>query len=230
MSSTSALLVGASGLVGRHLLQLLLHESVYERIAVLVRKPLAVSHTRLTQHVVDFDRLDHHKKIIRADDVFCCLGTTIRAAGSQEAFRKVDFTYVVQTAALASKNGARQFLMVSSLGANVGSKIFYSRAKGKVEEAVSKLPFFGIHIFRPSILLGERAESRPGEKAGIAVMKLFSFAMIGPWKKYKPIHAQIVANAMVRVASAGLQGVNIFESVRIQTLGSSQDKHLDTSH
>jgi len=230
MSSASALLVGASGLVGRHLLQLLLHESVYERIAVLVRKPLAVSHTRLTQHVVDFDRLDHQKEIIRADDVFCCLGTTIRAAGSEEAFRKVDFTYVVQTAALASKNGARQFLMVSSLGATIGSKIFYSRVKGEVEEAVSKLPFVGIYIFRPSMLLGERAESRPGEKAGIAVMKLFSFAMIGAWKKYRPIHAQIVANAMIRVASTGLHGVNIFESDRIQILGSSQDKHLDTSH
>ena len=230
MSSASALLVGASGLVGRHLLQLLLHESMYERIAVLVRKPLAVSHTRLTQHVVDFDRLDHQKEIIRADDVFCCLGTTIRAAGSQEAFRKVDFTYVVQTAALASKNGTRQFLMVSSLGANVGSKIFYSRVKGEVEQAVSKLPFVGIYIFRPSMLLGERAESRPGEKAGIAVMKLFSFAMIGAWKKYRPIHAQIVANAMIRVASTGLQGVNIFESDRMQILGSSQDKHLDTSH
>jgi uncharacterized protein YbjT (DUF2867 family) len=230
MSSTTALLVGASGLVGRHLLQLLLRESVYERIAVLVRKPLAVSHTRLTQHVVDFDRLDHHKEIIRADDVFCCLGTTIRAAGSQEAFRKVDFTYVVQTAALASKNGARQFLMVSSLGANVGSKIFYSRVKGEVEQAVSKLPFVGIHIFRPSMLLGERAESRRGEKAGIAAMKLFSFAIVGPWKKYRPIHAQIVANAMIRVASTGLHGVNIFESDHMQILGSSQDKHLDTSH
>lgn len=222
-TTKSALLVGASGLVGRHLLQFLLHEQRYEPVEVLVRRSLSIREPQLNEHVVDFDHLDRNAELFRADDVFCCLGTTIRTAGSQEAFRKVDFTYVVQTAALASKNGAKQFLLVSSLGANPRSRAFYSRVKGEVEEAVSKLPFRAVHVFRPSFLLGEREERRRGEKVAIMLVKLLQPLMIGGWKKLRPVHARTVAAAMARVAGMNKQGVNIFESDQIQILGSSHN-------
>jgi uncharacterized protein YbjT (DUF2867 family) len=226
-TTKSALLVGASGLVGRNLLQLLLREERYELVRVLVRRSLEIRDPKLREHIVDFDHLDQSTKLLQSDDVFCCLGTTIRAAGSQEAFRKVDFTHVVQTAALASRNGAKQFLLVSSLGANPHSRTFYSRVKGEVEEAVSKLPFSAVHIFRPSFLLGEREERRRGEKAAITLAKLLQPLMIGGWKKLRPVHANTVAAAMVRVAKMEKLGVNVFESGQIQILGSSQD---DQSH
>jgi uncharacterized protein YbjT (DUF2867 family) len=220
-TTRSALLVGASGLVGGHLLQLLLHEQRYKPVEVLVRRSLSIRDPQLNEHIIDFDHLDRNAELFRADDVFCCLGTTIRNAGSQEAFRKVDFTYVVQAAALASKNGAKQFLLVSSLGANPRSRAFYSRVKGEVEEAVSKLPFRGVHIFRPSFLLGEREERRRGEKLAIMLVKVLQPLMIAGWKRLRPVHAETVAAAMARVAGMNKQGVNIFESDQIQILGSS---------
>jgi uncharacterized protein YbjT (DUF2867 family) len=220
-TTKAALLVGASGLVGGHLLQLLLHEQRYKPVEVLVRRSLSIRDPQLNEHIIDFDHLDRNAELFRADDVFCCLGTTIRTAGSQEAFRKVDFTYVVQAAALASKNGAKQFLLVSSLGANPRSRAFYSRVKGEVEEAVSKLPFRGVHIFRPSFLLGEREERRRGEKLAIMLVKVLQPLMIAGWKRLRPVHAETVAAAMARVAGMNKQGVNIFESDQIQILGSS---------
>jgi uncharacterized protein YbjT (DUF2867 family) len=222
-TTKSALLVGASGLVGRNLLQLLLREDRYELVRVPVRRRLTIRDPKLSEHIIDFDHLDRSAKLLQSDDVFCCLGTTIRTAGSQEAFRKVDFTHVVQTAALASRNGAKQFLLVSSLGANPHSRAFYSRVKGEVEDVVSKLPFSAVHIFRPSFLLGERGERRRGEKAAIMIVKLLQPLMIGGWKKLRPVHAKTVAAAMVLVAGMDNQGVNVFESDQIQLLGSSQD-------
>ena len=219
MQPRSALLVGANGLVGGHLLQLLLGDDAYNQVTVLVRKPLAFRHSKLQEYVADFDQLDKYNDALRAHDAFCCLGTTIKVAGSQEAFRKVDFTYVVQTAALALKNGAEQFLMVSSLGADTSSRVFYSRVKGEVEGAVSKLPFKALQIFRPSFLLGDRRESRRGEKIAIALMKSLSFALAGSLRKYRAIHALTVANAMLSVAKQQNTGVAIYESDRIQVLG-----------
>ncbi|MBI3788798.1 MAG: oxidoreductase, partial [Ignavibacteriales bacterium] len=156
--------------------------------------------------------------LFNVHDVYCCLGTTIRTAGSQEAFRKVDFTYPVQAAALASKQGTEQFLIVTSLGANSRSNVFYYRVKGEAEEVIAKLPFKGIHLFRPSILFGERKEFRLGEKAGILAMRAVSFAMVGRYRKYRPIHASNVAKAMVIVAGMGLEGVQRFESDQIQSI------------
>ena len=218
MNSRSALLVGATGLVGGHVLQLLLDDETYAEVVVLVRKPSFNPHPKLREHIIDFGHLDRHASIIKADDVFCCLGTTIKVAGSQEAFRKVDFTYPVQIAALALKNGAKQFLVVTSVGANSQSSIFYNRVKGEVEEAVAKLPFQSLHIFRPSLLLGERKEFRPGEKIGMAAMKSFSFLMIGGMKKYRAIEANVLARGMVRTAKENLNGIQVYESDQIQLI------------
>jgi uncharacterized protein YbjT (DUF2867 family) len=219
VQARSALLAGASGLVGGHLLQLLLGDDAYDQVTVLVRKPLTFRHSKLQECVVNFDQLDKYNDALRSDDAFCCLGTTIKVAGSQEAFQRVDFTYVAQIAALALKNGAEQFLMVSSLGANVNSRVFYSRVKGEVEEAVTKLPFKTVRIFRPSVLIGDRKESRSNEASAIAVMKLVSFALIGRLRRYRAIEANTVAKAMIFVAKQRNTGVAIFESERIQILG-----------
>jgi uncharacterized protein YbjT (DUF2867 family) len=215
----TALLLGAGGLAGGHCLQLLLEDEAYAKVIIWVRKPLALRHPKLEQAVVDFARLESYAQQAKANDVFCCLGTTIKKAGSQAAFRQVDFTYPIEIAKIAAANGAEQFLIVTSLGANPKSAIFYSRVKGEVEAAITPLPFRAIHIFRPSLLLGERQEVRPGEKIAEKVAGAFSFLLRGPLRKYRPIHARVVAAAMVEVAKRNLSGVNIFESERIQEVG-----------
>jgi uncharacterized protein YbjT (DUF2867 family) len=218
--STVALIAGATGLVGRNCLADLLREPTYDRVVALVRRPLPHEDPKLEQRIVDFDALGTAgSEIPEARDVFCCLGTTMRQAGSEAAFRRVDYTYVVSLAGLALGHGARQFLLVSSLGADPRSRIFYSRVKGETEAAIMALPFEGRQIFRPSILVGERAEHRPGEHTGIAVMGAMSFALVGPLRRFRPIQAATVARAMVRVARDAPRGVNVFPSNEIERLG-----------
>lgn len=211
----TALLAGATGLVGRHVLELLLADPDYPQVTVLTRRPLSVGHPRLTAHVVDFDRLAELAPFPRAHDVFCCLGSTIRRAGTRDAFYKVDFTYVHEVARLAASHGATQLLLVTAQGANPRSRIFYSRVKGKVEEAVRALPLHGIHIFRPTLLTGDREEFRPMERAAIVAGRAISWAFVGPLARYRPIAAADVARAMVRVAKEGREGARVYESDEI---------------
>jgi len=218
METKTALLVGASGLVGGHCLQFLLEESSYTCVVILVRRPLAITHDKLVQHVINFSELETLGEYLTADDVYCCLGTTIKNAGTQDAFRKVDFDYPIKIAALTQHCGAAQFLLVSSLGADPHSRVFYNRVKGEVEETVQKISFVTINIFRPSLLLGKRTEYRTGEKAGAFIMSGLKFALAGPLKKYRAIQARDVAKAMVRTAQMNLRGVNVFESQRIQEI------------
>jgi uncharacterized protein YbjT (DUF2867 family) len=206
------LLLGATGLVGGHCLDLLLDDPAYSKVLTIGRRLVAHEHQKLEQHVVDFEKLQDYASVIRAVDVFCCLGTTIKKAGSKENFRRVDFTYQLDTARLAAQNGAEQLLLVSALGADARSSIFYNRVKGELEEAVSKLAFNGVNIFRPSLLLGERAEFRLGERVAELPMRYVSFLMVGPLAKYRPVHARDVAAAMIRIAKEHPRGVNLFES------------------
>jgi uncharacterized protein YbjT (DUF2867 family) len=214
-----ALLVGATGLVGGHCLDLLLGDASYARVIALTRRPLARTHAKLDARVVDFDRLGETAGDVAADDVFCCLGTTIRAAGSQEAFRRVDFAYPVETARLAAANGARRFLIVTAMGANARSRIFYNRVKGEVEAAVRAMAFESVVILRPSLLLGERAERRAGEETGKRVMSVVGPLLVGPLRKYRGIEGGTVARAMVRLAKVAGPGVCIVESDEIARLG-----------
>jgi uncharacterized protein YbjT (DUF2867 family) len=217
-SERTAILLGATGLVGGHCLELLLEDDAYGRVIAPGRRKTGREHAKLEEHVIDFERLEEYSHLFRGDDLFCCLGTTIKKAGSQDDFRRIDFTYVKEAARMASENGAGQFLLVSALGAAARSRVFYNRTKGETEEAVSKFPFRGVQIFRPSLLLGERAEFRPGELVAESVMKLFSFLLVGPFRKYRAIHARDVARAMLKVALEEPAGVNIFESDRIQAI------------
>lgn len=131
MNDRTALLLGATGLVGGHCLNFLLNDESYGRVSVLGRRPLEREHPKLEQHLVDFDRLENSAELIQAQDVFCCLGTTIKKAGSQEAFRRVDFEYPLQSARVAARQGAERFLIVTAIGADPGSRIFYNRVKGR---------------------------------------------------------------------------------------------------
>ena len=168
--SRVALLVGATGLTGSALLPLLLSATQYSQVHVLARRPLAHAGTtaKLVRHVVDFDALASWRGFPHVDDVYCCLGTTIRVAGSQAAFRRVDCDYVVETARCARARGARRLVVISAMGAGARSLVFYNRVKGEMEDAVRALGFDSVTLVRPSFLAGDRAQSRPGERLALA--------------------------------------------------------------
>ncbi|GIV36698.1 MAG: nucleoside-diphosphate sugar epimerase [Cyclobacteriaceae bacterium] len=209
----TALIAGATGLVGSFLLEDLLMDNRYTYVVAVTRRALHTKHPKLMQVVSDYDHLDDLAEQLKADDVFCCLGTTIRKAGSKQAFRKVDFEYPLKLAQITCKNGARNFLLVTALGANPASKIFYNRVKGEAEEAIRRVGFFAFHIFRPSLLLGNRSEHRTGEAAAKWFYKIFNPVIP---LRYKAIHARTVARAMVHFAHTGQPGVFIHESDEIQ--------------
>lgn len=217
-SGRTAILLGATGLVGGHCLELLIEDDRYGKVVSLGRRKTGREHYKLEEHSVDFERLDDYAQLLSGDDLFCCLGTTIKKAGSQAAFRQVDYAYVKEAARVASAMGTTQFLLVSALGANSRSRIFYNRTKGEAEEAVAQFPFSSVQLFRPSLLLGERAEFRLGERVAEQAMKVFSFLMAGRLRKYRPVHALSVAKAMTKVAHERAPGVHVFESDRIAEL------------
>lgn len=216
---STALLLGATGLVGGHVLDQLLADPAYRRVTVLGRRPLARMDPKLDQRTADFDRLDEHAISFAVDHVFCCLGTTIAAAGSQEAFRRVDHDYVVESARLAAEHGARRYLLVTAAGANARSRIFYNRVKGQAEDAVRALPLESVVILRPSLLLGEREQERRSEALAQRVMPALNRVMVGPLRRYRPIQAATVARAMVRLAREAPGGVRVVESDEIQRMG-----------
>lgn len=221
VSKRTALIAGASGLVGSHTLRLLLEDPHYETVVALVRKPLPTTHSKLTQHVIDFDRLSEWSTAMPVNDVICCLGTTIKAAGSQEAFRRVDFEYALELGRWAERCGASTFLFVSAMGANASSRVFYNRVKGEVEEAIQHLQFPSLHILRPSLLLGDRHESRSGERIGAIVMKAFRPMMLGSLRAYRAIEASAVARTLVIAARTSSSGVHIYDSAQIQQIADS---------
>jgi uncharacterized protein YbjT (DUF2867 family) len=209
----TALVAGSTGLIGSQLLQILLESNRYDQVKAATRSDLPVTHPRLVQVKVNYAALEAHAQELKADDIFCCLGTTMAKAKSKEKFREVDLEFPVKLAKLTFGLDAKQFLMVSALGADKKSSIYYNRIKGELEEVVSKLHFQAIHIFRPSLLLGPRAESRPGEEAAKLFYKIFWFLLPD---KYKAIHFEKVAKAMLHYAALEQKGVFIHESREMQ--------------
>lgn len=210
--SKIALLAGSTGLIGNQLLELLLADSHYSKIIALSRKPLSIANSKLENIVLEVEQLENHSQL-KADDVFCCLGTTMKQAGSQAAFRKVDFDYPLQLAKIQKANGAQQFLLVSALGANKNSGIFYNKVKGEVEEAITSVGFKALHIFRPSLLLGSRKDHRSGEEAAKVFYKIFGFLIP---KKYQGLESIKVARAMQALAKQEHAGVFVYESNTLQ--------------
>ncbi len=216
MATATALLLGATGLIGGHCLNLLLAADNYARVVTLGRKSVDLEHPKLTQHIVDLGQPETYAHLLRPHtDVFCCLGTTIKTAGSEAAFRRVDYEYPLNVARLAAQWEDTHFLLVSALGANAQSHVFYPRVKGELEEALQELPFAGVHILRPSLLLGARGEFRLGERIAEYAALPFSLVLLGPLRKYRPIQARVVASALVRVAREGRAGVETLESDQI---------------
>jgi uncharacterized protein YbjT (DUF2867 family) len=215
-----AIVVGATGLIGGFCLQELLKNSQYSRVIALVRKPLSLKHPKLKQLVVDFDKLDKVAKQLKANDVFCCLGTTRKKSATPEAYRKIEFEYAFKIARITLRNKAEKFLTVSSVGADSNSTAIYLQIKGEVEEVLSALPFKAVHLFRPSFIMGEsdRQERRPTESVLEAIFRPLSFLFIGPLQKYKPLMGKKIAQAMVKAANNKLKGVHIWEVPLIENL------------
>ena len=216
MASTSVLLAGATGLVGGECLKQLAQDEAISRIVVLSRRSFPLPGRpaglpAIEPRIVDFDHLAEAAEAFRVDAILCALGTTIRQAGSQEAFRLVDYGYPLALARLGIEQGVKHFLLVSALGADPHSRVFYNRVKGEVEQAIAGLSLPSLTIFQPSLLLGQRAQFRLGEE----LAKRLAFLIPG---KYKPIQARDVAAAMVAGLKAPAPGITIIPSARMQPL------------
>lgn len=207
----TALVLGATGLIGNLLTHQLIESPWYENVKVLVRTPLNWHHPRLQEVGFDFER--PNGLLIQADDIFCCLGTTMKKAGSKEAFRKVDYQYPMDIARLGLATGAKQFAIVTAMGADPDSSFFYNRVKGEVERDLTALNFPALLIFRPSLLLGDRSENRLGERLAEGAMRLLSPLIPA---KYKGIEATKVARAMLTTAQQDLTGRHVYESDALQ--------------
>ena len=218
MTSRTAVVLGASGLVGGYCLRALVDDPDYTRVLTFGRRELpSLTRAKVAQRVADLATLSA-EDFQGAQDVFCALGTTIRKAGSQAAFRHVDMELPLRAAEQAVLAGAEQFIVVSSVGADPASKNFYLRTKGEMERELAKLPFRVLHILRPSLLIGKRQEFRLGESLAIAAAPVLDLLTFGKLRRYHSIKAEIVGNAMVAAARSGKQGTFIYEFESIKNL------------
>lgn len=205
----TALLAGASGLIGRHCLNQLLSNPNYSEVTSIGRRLPDHEEGKLRPLVSDFSDLDQHAAELAVDDVYIALGTTLRKAGSRAAFERVDYHMVVDLARAARQAGAKRLMVVSAAGTASNSPSFYSRVKARMEQAVAELDFEAIHILRPSLLLGARQESRPAEKLGQIFAPLLSPLLLGPLAIYKPVRAEVVAAAMIQLAFSEATGKQV---------------------
>lgn len=204
--------IGGTGMVGQQLiLQLLVHPA-FEKVRSFVRRPSGLIHTKLEEVVIDFDQPALWNRLVQGHVLFSTLGTTIAKAKTKENQYRVDYSYQFEFAKAASENGVPNYLLVSSMGADPKAKVFYSRMKGELEQAVSKLPFRKLIIFRPSILDGERKEERLGEKIGLVISRIITQFML---KKYRPTRADMLAKKMISLSLASSTGVHVIEGLEI---------------
>jgi uncharacterized protein YbjT (DUF2867 family) len=203
-----ALLAGATGLVGGFLLDALLDAADFSRVVVATRRPLAREHPRLANRIVQFDKIAVQLTGFTCHTAFCCLGTTLHAAGSEQAFRRVDVDYVLALASVARAAQAQRFIVVSSVGANARSGNFYLRTKGEMEEALVEMRFAALDILQPGLLLGWRREMRPLELATRVLMPVVNPFLVGSYALYRGIAARTVALAMLGAAGSGRLGTH----------------------
>jgi len=213
----TAIVIGATGLVGSSLTNQLLEHPEYSGVSVFVRRSTNLSHQKLTEHIVDFDKTDDWKHLLQGDVLFSAMGTTLNKAGSKAAQYRIDYTYQYNVAAAAASNGVPAYVLISSAGASESSLIFYSKMKGELDREVKKLPFSRIRIIKPGILAGNRAESRPMEALSIKMMT--ALGKIPLIRKFRPIPASVVARAMIQAAVDSEAGVKAYELEEVFTLG-----------
>lgn len=230
MGMRTAIVVGATGLIGASLVKQLCENEAYISVTVLARKKPDFEHPKLEVKVRSFDRLEEND-IDFAHELYCCLGTTIKKAGTKEAFEQVDFEYPLYIASLAKKRGIPHMLVITAMGANEKSPFYYNRVKGKLEHALKDLKLQRLSIIRPSLLVGDREEFRFGEKAGALVLKILKPFLIGPLKQNRAIHASQVAKAMIVIALHGKkQPVTIYPSQELARLDFPKAKESDTDN
>ena len=213
----TALVFGSSGLVGNHLVKLLDKNTIYKKIKLFVRSSPETKDSKIEIIKTDFNNLSNHKEDINGDDCFFCIGTTKKNAPDKDEYRRIEYEIPVEIAKIAKSNSTNSFLYVSSGFADPNSSGAYLKNKGEVEKELIKLNFSTLGIMRPSFLVGNRKEKRPGEEIGIFFFKIFSPLLLGPLKKMKPIQSEKVAKVMIKIANENL-GKSIFESDEITEL------------
>ncbi len=218
----TALLFGASGLVGSHLLRELIDSPVYDQIHVFNRHSKQYRSKKITQHIIDFSNLRAHIELVVGDDLFYCIGSTIKKAGSKKKFIEIDLIYSTEIARMASANKVGQFLMVSAVNADATSHFFYNKVKGEVENALRRLDFWALHIFQPSLLLGQRKEFRLGEEIAKFVGKKIDYLTDGALHKYRPVEAKSVAKSMLLAAQGIEKGIYIYPSHYLHELAKKE--------
>lgn len=214
----TAIVFGASGLIGNLLLQKLISDNRYQKIILIVRKSINLEHQKLEEKIIDFNLIEEINSI-QADEIYCCIGTTIKKAGSKEAFEAVDLDIPSKIAQLALNNDIQKLFIVSSLGANLHTSNFYLKTKARMEHAVAKNPIDTVIFFRPSLLLGSRKEFRFGELIAKIFMPIIHVFLLGSLKKYRAIKGKVVAQAMINVANSDYEGLHYLESDQVQKIG-----------
>ena len=204
----TAIVIGATGLVGEQLVALLLKDTRFDKVKTFVRRSAGTGNAKLEEHIIDFDNPDSWKKMVTGDVLYSALGTTLRVAGSKEAQYKIDYTYQYALARIAAANNVKEYVLISAAGSSTDSKIFYSKMKGELERDVKKLPFEVIHIIRPGMLAGERKQVRTGEKLGIGIMNLVG--MIPGLGHLKPIQGREVAQSMINATFRHVTGIHSY--------------------
>jgi uncharacterized protein YbjT (DUF2867 family) len=213
-----AIIAGASGLIGSNMLNILLQHAEYDEVLILVRKELPVNHPKLKQLIVDFAQLNSYSKLITGDALFCCLGSTKKKTPDLKEYLKIDHDYPVQLAQIAFQNNVAQYHLISAIGANASSSNFYTKMKGETERDIIAIGLPALYIYQPSILIGDRKESRPLEAIATIMMKIINPLLMGGLKKYRSIAAQSVANAMYKQSLKNTAGLHIYSSDIIQQL------------
>lgn len=222
-------MIGVTGLVGRSCLPLLVTHKAYHKIVLFTEEPLDLDHPKIEEQMVNFDELEAHAALFQGNDFFCCLGSSPAKATDREAFYRVDYQQAYSASRLAAANGVNQLFLMSAVGASPEATLYFSRIKGELEEAVKELPFWSVHIFQPSLLLKDRNENRWGEKWADKLGQFIDSATGGWLTKYKPLEAEVVAQAMVNAAQRLRQGIHVYPSDLLQKLAAEEDNQLDVS-
>ena len=216
----TAIILGASGLTGNLLLNQLIADERYNSIVIFNRKSIGQTHPKVTEFIGDILRLNQFKKEFTGHEVYCCIGTTAKKTPDRSMYRNIDFGIPVATAQLCAKNKIDTFLVISAMGANPGSNLFYNKTKGEMEQAVLLKKIPNTYILRPSFIGGDRNENRPGEKIGMAIAKMIQPLLVGKLRKYRLIEADKIARAMVHLANSKPKS-QVFTSDKIEALGST---------